>query len=91
MAITKGAKKAIRNADRKAVFNLRRKRAVKSVVKEINKLVEAGKIDEAENKLKDAYKTIDKSAKMNTIKKNAASRKKSRLATKIKKAKEAKK
>ena len=88
MAITKGAKKAIRNSERKAVFNLRRKRRINTVVKDLQKLVDAGKIEEAEKKLVEAYKTLDKAAKMDTIKKNAASRKKSRLADKIKKAKE---
>jgi len=91
MAITKGAKKAIRNAEKKAVFNLRRKRAVKSVVKDIEKLLKAGKADEAEKQLPAAYKALDKSAKMDTIKPNAASRKKSRLAAAVAKAKGEKK
>jgi small subunit ribosomal protein S20 len=86
MAITKGAKKAIRSSERKAVFNLRRKRTMLTILKDIDKLLLADKIDEAQAKLKDAYKAIDKAAKMNTIKKNTASRKKSRLSAKIKKA-----
>ena len=88
MAITKGAKKAIRSSERKAVFNLRRNRKMKSVLKDIEKLLKDKKADEAEKKLPEAYKAIDKSAKMNTLKKNTASRKKSRLAARIKKAKE---
>jgi small subunit ribosomal protein S20 len=87
MAITKGAKKAIRSSERKQAFNTRRKRKIKNVVKEIQKLISENKIKEAEEKLKEAYKTLDKAAKMNTIKKNNASRKKSRLAAQIKKAK----
>lgn len=86
MAITKGAKKAIRSSEKKAVFNLRRKRVMLTVLKDIDKLLEADKVEEAQAKLKDAYKAIDKAAKMNTIKKNTASRKKSRLSAKIKKA-----
>lgn len=86
MAITKSAKKAIRNANAKRVFNLRRQRRVQTAIKEINRLIEAGKIDDAEKKLSEAYKAIDKASKMNTLKKNTASRKKSRLATKIRKA-----
>lgn len=90
MAITKGAKKAIRQADRKHVFNLRRTRQVKDMTKEIEKALEAGNISEAESKLPLAYKAIDKAAKMNSLKKNTASRRKSVLAGKIKRAKASK-
>ena len=86
MAITKSAKKAIRNSSRKAVFNLRRKRKTYDITKEIEHLLKTGKIEEAKQKLVLAYKAIDKSAKAHTIKKNTASRKKSRLAMKIAKA-----
>jgi small subunit ribosomal protein S20 len=90
MPIIKAAKKSIRADEKKAVFNLRRNRTMKAIVKEVNDLISAGKVDEAQNKLPEAYKAIDKAAKMNTIKENTASRKKSRLAAKIRKAKEAK-
>lgn len=86
MAITKGAKKAIRNSAKKRIFNMRRKRITKDVVKEIETLIKAGKAKEAKALLPKAYKALDKSAKMNTIKKNNASRKKSRLSKAIKKA-----
>jgi len=84
MAITKGAKKALRSSRRKRVFNVRRKRAYTLVLKEIDTLVKEGKIKEAKAKMPMAYKLIDKAAKMNTIKKNNASRKKSRLMAKVK-------
>ncbi|NCS98724.1 30S ribosomal protein S20 [Candidatus Parcubacteria bacterium] len=87
MAITKSAKKEIRASEKKAVFNLRRKRTMKAAIKEIDELLKENKIDEAQKKLSEAYKAIDKAAKMNTIKKNTASRTKSRLSAKIKKAK----
>jgi len=87
MPITKGAKKAVRNADKKRVFNLRRTRQVQGATKDVEKLVKAGDIAGAQTKLSDAYKAIDKAAKMNTIKKNTASRRKSRLAGIIKRAK----
>lgn len=86
MPITKGAKKALRASDRKAVFNLRRKRVLKTEVKNIRDLIKEGKIEEAQKSLPTAYKALDKAAKMNTITKNHASRKKSRLAQAIKKA-----
>ena len=87
MAITKGAKKAHRASLKKRVYNVRRLRKAKDVTKEIKKLLESGDISGAEKKLPEAYKALDKASKMNTIKKNNASRKKSRLALAIKKAK----
>ena len=90
MAITKGAKKAIRNAEKKRVFNVRRTRAYRAIVKEVQELVVGGKAEEAQAKLPLAYKAIDKAAKMGTIKKGTADRKKSRLSTMIKKSKEVK-
>ena len=85
MPIIKGAKKALRASERKAVFNLRRKRVLKTEVKNIRDLVKEGKAEEAKKSLPAAYKALDKAAKMNTITKNEASRKKSRLARAIKK------
>jgi len=79
MPITSSAKKAHAASLRKRVFNLRTERAMKDAVKETRKLVTTGKVDEAEKSLPAAYKAIDKSAKRGTIKKNTASRMKSRL------------
>ncbi len=87
MAITTGAKKAIRQGERKRGMNLRRQKAMKESVKEVSKLVVAGKKAEAEKNLKKAYKALDKAAKRGVIKKNTASRKKSRLAKAIAKIK----
>ena len=87
MAITTGAKKAIRQGERKRVMNLRRQKIMKESVKEVSKLVVAGKKAEAEKNLKRAYKALDKAAKRGVIKKNTASRKKSRLAKAIAKIK----
>lgn len=85
MPITSSAKKALRGSKRKHVFNLRRNRAMKDVVKETRKLLESGKKTEAQDLLPKAYKAIDKATKRGVIKKNAANRKKSRLAAAIKK------
>ena len=90
MAITKNAKKAIRSAERKRVVNVRRKRTMHDVLGEVKKLVAAKKSAEASALLAKAYQAIDKAAKRGVIKKNAANRKKSRLAAAIKKAKEIK-
>ncbi len=85
MAITKGAKKAHRASLRKRVFNLRRIRAMRAVVKEVRTLVREGKADEARQKLPRAYQAIDKAAKRGVIKDGTAARKKSRLCALVKK------
>jgi small subunit ribosomal protein S20 len=85
MPILKQAKKALRSSSRKQVFNLRRTRAMKDVVKEVRELAASGKTKDAKAKLPAAYQSIDKAAKRGVIKKNAAARMKSRLAALIKK------
>ena len=79
MPITKSAKKALRASKVKKVYNDRLSKIFKEVSKNIEKLVKAGKKDEAKKLLPSAYKALDKATKGNTIKKNTASRKKSRL------------
>lgn len=86
MAITKNAKKAHRASLRKRVFNVRRKRALMSTTKDARKAITGGqKVDSAQS-LALAYQAIDKAAKRGIIKKNTASRKKSRLAKALAKA-----
>ncbi|MBU4057697.1 30S ribosomal protein S20, partial [Patescibacteria group bacterium] len=84
MPITSSAKKALRSSLRKRAFNLERKNKMKSVVKEYKKLITEKKMKEAGALLPKVYKEIDKTAKRGVIKKNAASRKKSRFANKLK-------
>ena len=84
MAITSSAKKAHRSSLKKRVFNIRRKRAMKDVLKKNATFVVEKKGNEAQSLLPKAYKVIDKSAKRGLIKKNTASRKKSRLVASIK-------
>lgn len=86
MPITQSAKKALRGSEKKRIFNLRRKRSIKDVVKKIQKAIAGGNVKEAKDLLPTAYKAYDKAAKMNTIKKGNASRNKSRLSAAIKKA-----
>lgn len=87
MPITKGAEKALRGSKRKQVFNLRRKTAMKDVVKEVQKAAAAGDATKAKELLPKAYKAIDKAAKRGVIKDNTASRKKARLSARVKNAK----
>ncbi len=84
MAITKSAKKAIRSSARKRVFNVRRKRAMHDAVATSRKTAGMDKEKQMEA-LKAAYQAIDKAVKRGIIKKNAANRKKSRLAKLLKK------
>lgn len=86
MPITSSAKKALRAGTKKKVFNHRRKEAMNKVVRDIKKLVVAKNTEEAKKLISGAQKAIDKAAKMNTISKNTASRKKSRLVALIKRA-----
>ncbi|OGI85819.1 30S ribosomal protein S20 [Candidatus Nomurabacteria bacterium RIFCSPLOWO2_01_FULL_39_17] len=79
MPITQSAKKAIRGSLRKKAFNDRRRRAMKEIIKKIEKLSKTDKT-EALKMLSSAFKAIDKAAKTGVIKKNNAARKKSRLA-----------
>lgn len=79
MPVTKSAKKALRQNLRRRERNLQRKKDIKLLTKEIRELVEDNKIEDARKILPKLYKALDKTAKAGTIKKNAASRKKSRL------------
>lgn len=80
MPITKSAKKALKQNRKKRVFNLRRIKKMRSLIKEIKTLIKDKKKQEALKILPETYKAIDKAAKQGIIKKNTANRKKSRLA-----------
>ena len=79
MPITTSAKKALRGSLVKKAMNDRNKKNVKESIKKIEKLVKEKKAVEAKKLLPEAYSVIDKACKRGVIKKNTASRKKSRL------------
>ena len=79
MAITQSAKKAIRQSARRKERNIVYKNKIKVLVKEARSLVSKKKMDEAKKLLPEIYKALDKAAKVGVIKKNNASRRKSRL------------
>ena len=83
MAITSSAKKAIRVSKRRAVFNIRRQKALKDALKDVEKLIDSGNKKEAEALLPRVYKAIDKAAKRGVLKANTASRRKSRISKRI--------
>ncbi len=83
MPITKSAKKAIRGSLRKKAFNDARKRAMKEIIKKIEKVAKTDKAG-ALKMLSSAFAAIDKAAQKGVIKKNNAARKKSRLSKLVK-------
>lgn len=87
MPITASAKKALRQNIRRRARNLQRASRIKEAIKTYRRLIAAKKIDEAKTQLNIVYKTLDKVAKTGYIKKNTASRKKSRLAKLLSKVK----
>ena len=80
MSNTTAAKKALRQSSRRRAYNIRRKHAIAGVTKQFRILVASGKHAEATALLPRVYKAIDKATKTNVLKRNTASRKKSRLA-----------
>lgn len=85
MAITSSAKKALRASDRKRVFNLRTKVAIDIPLKKFRKFLAEKKSKEAKELVPSLYKALDKAAKRKFIKKNTASRYKSRIMMSLKK------
>jgi small subunit ribosomal protein S20 len=83
MPITKSAKKALRQNVKRRAQNVSYTKKMKGLINEIRALILAKKVEEAKKLLPQVYKILDKSAKENVIKKNTASRKKSRLAKAI--------
>ena len=83
MAITSSAKKAIRAAAKKHVFNERRKSALRDATKSLKKALVAKDVAGAEKLVPAAFAAIDKAAKRGVIKKNTANRRKARLVASI--------
>ena len=98
MPITKSAKKALRQSEKRRIRNLQKMKKLKSLLKEVKGLIfqkkvkenkssfppslsrgESSAIEEARKLLPRVYKLLDKAAKTGLIKKNTASRKKSRI------------
>ena len=78
MPNTKTAKKALRQNIKRRQANVRSKKNLKEAIKKFKKMAETDK-EKAKKELSEIYKKLDKSAKTKLIKKNKASRLKSRL------------
>ena len=90
MANIKSAKKRILVIDKKAARNRRIKNHLKAVLKNFDAALAEGNFELAEEKLRLAEKKLMQAACKNTISKQAASRKVSRLTKKLNAAKAAK-
>lgn len=75
----KSAKKALRQSIRRKERNVARKKEFRKVIKTFKNLVTEKKLEEAKKQISLVYEKLDKAAKANLIKKNTASRLKSRL------------
>ncbi|OGZ67534.1 MAG: 30S ribosomal protein S20 [Candidatus Staskawiczbacteria bacterium RIFCSPHIGHO2_02_FULL_34_10] len=80
MAITKSAKKSIRKNKTNRAYNLTYINKIKNLIKEVKSFVLQKKSKEAKELLSKVYEILDKAAKVGVIKKNTASRRKSRIA-----------
>lgn len=78
MPITKSAKKALRQSERRRERNLIKKKAYKNVLRKFHRFLAEKKVEEAKKLLPEISKKLDKAAKTNVIHKNKASRLKSR-------------
>jgi len=79
MPITKSTKKALRQNITNRRRNIKRADTYKSAIKDYKKAVLSKDAEETIASLSKVYKSLDKAAKSNTIKKNKADRMKSRL------------
>lgn len=79
MAITKSAKRAIRQNKTRRTHNLIYINKMKGLLKQVRAFVMQKKNQEAKELLPKVYQILDKAAKVGVIKKNTASRKKSRI------------
>lgn len=85
MPIKKAAKKYMRVTAKNTLRNKIVTGVIKSAIKKTREAVTAGNVDEAQEWLKKASKSLDKAAQKKVIKKNTAARKKSRLNAIVKK------
>ena len=84
MPIKQSAKKALRQSQKANARNLRAKKNMKTLIKQVRALAAEKKTEEIKALLPQLYKALDKGAKTGIIKKNTASRRKSRLTKLIK-------
>jgi len=83
MPNTKSAERRVRSSARRRIRNRKVKLGLKTLQKELNTLLSAGKKDEAATVYRRVSSALDKAAKGGVIPKATASRKRSRLAHRL--------
>ena len=83
MAHTKSSKKRVVLGERNRLRNQAIKSRVKTFVKKVLVAVESNNVDEAKAALSVSFKELDKAVTKGVLKKNTASRTKSRLSLKV--------
>ena len=86
MPITHAAEKSLRQAKKSVVKNRAMKEGIKKLMKAGRRAIAAGKLDEAKQVALKLSKMVDKAAQQKIVKKNHASRVKSRFAQALNKA-----
>ena len=83
MANLKSSKKRIKSNLRRQERNVSVKSAVKTAVKKVEQAIDEGDFEAARKRLSEVVSALDSAAAKGVIKKNTASREKSRLAKRI--------
>jgi small subunit ribosomal protein S20 len=86
---SKTAESVARSSERKRQRNRSTRSVTKTAILKTEKLIESNELESAQKALAEASSIIDKAAKKKVIHRNTASRRKSRLAKKLNKAKAA--
>lgn len=80
------ALKRVRQSQKRRFRNLRRKKQMRQLIKQINEQVNAGQAKDAQALLPALMKAVDKAAQRSAIHRNKAARIKSRLTKRVKQA-----
>lgn len=88
MANLQSAKKRIRQNVKRRARNRRYRSAARTYVKRCRQLIAQGKLEEAEEAVKQAASTLDKAARKGIIHPNNAARRKSRIMSQLAEAKQ---
>jgi len=79
----KSAKKRVLTNAKQKVLNNDKRASMRTAVKTLEKTIQLGEVEQANNQLKTAIKKIDKAATKGIVHKNFASRQKARLTSKV--------
>ena len=83
MANIQSAKKRIRQIEKRTAHNNVYRSSARTYVRKTKALIEAGKLDEAEEQAKKAYSILDKAARKKILHPRNAARRKGRLAAQL--------